>query len=82
MIANRFSKIGSVPELQPTNLQDLLNHVADYMERRISRKIRIERDLPKCPVMVKANASLFEWVVENLVKNSVDAIGQDAAPSR
>lgn len=77
VIANRFSKIGSVPELQPTNLQDLLNHVADYMERRISRKIRIERDLPKCPVMVKANASLFEWVVENLVKNSVDAIGQD-----
>ena len=77
VIANRFSKIGSVPELRPTNLQDLLNHVADYMERRISRKIRIERDLPKCPVVVNANASLFEWVVENLVKNSVDAIGQD-----
>lgn len=76
LIANRFSKIGSEAELSPVNLQELLSHVADYMDRRTSRKIAIVTDLPRCPVVVSANASLFVWVVENLVKNSADAIGQ------
>ena len=77
LIASRFSKIGSVPELAPVNLQDTLNHVADYMERRTSRRIRMVRDLPKYPVVANANASLLEWVVENLLKNAADAMGQD-----
>ncbi len=77
LIAERFSKIGSYPELQPTPLKPLLNHVMDYMERRVSKKVRLVRELPEPDVMVKMNASLFGWVMENLAKNAVDAMGED-----
>ena len=75
LISDRFSKIGSQPELAPTNLTEVIDHVTDYMNRRTSRSVVIARHLPGHDVVVSLNASLFEWVIENLCKNAVDAMG-------
>ena len=51
-----------------------MNHVVDYMSRRTSDKVTIRTEFPADDVIVRLNASLFEWVVENLCKNAVDAM--------
>lgn len=75
LIADRFSKIGSMPETVPSSLTETMNHVVDYMNRRTSAKVKMVKDFPEKDIIVKINASLFEWVVENLCKNAVDAMG-------
>ena len=75
LIADRFSKIGSLPEPIPTSLNEVMSRVVDYMDRRTSREVRMVSDFPDHDVVVNLNASLFEWVVENLAKNAVDALG-------
>lgn len=75
LIADRFSKIGSIPEPVPSCLNDVLIHVVDYMDRRTSKKIEMKTELPNEDVIINMNASLFEWVIENLCKNAVDAMG-------
>ena len=75
LIADRFSKIGSVPEPIPSSLNEVLNHVVDYMDRRTSKKIEMKTELPTDDIIINMNASLFEWVIENLCKNAVDAMG-------
>ena len=75
LIADRFSKIGSVPAPVATDLLELLGHVVDYMDRRTSKKVKILTDFPAHQVIVDLNGSLFEWVIENLCKNAVDAMG-------
>ena len=75
LIADRFSKIGSIPELVPSSLNDVLRHVVDYMDRRTSKKIEMRTELPADDIIINLNASLFEWVIENLCKNAVDAMG-------
>ena len=75
LIADRFSKIGSLPEPVPSSLNDVIDHVIDYMDRRTSRKVSMVKELPKEDIVVSLNASLFEWVIENLCKNAVDAMG-------
>ena len=75
LIADRFSKIGSLPESIPTSLNEVMSRVVDYMDRRTSREVRMVSDFPDQDVVVNLNASLFEWVVENLAKNAVDALG-------
>lgn len=75
MIADRFSKIGSLPEPVEASMTEVLGHVVDYMDRRTSHSVVIERNFPDHDVRVKINASLFEWVIENLCKNAVDAMG-------
>ena len=52
-----------------------MNHVVDYMNRRTSAKVNMVRDFPAGDIIVKINAQLFEWVIENLCKNAVDAMG-------
>ena len=74
LIADRFSKIGSLPEPVDASMNDVLVHVIDYMDRRTSSQVQMIRHLPDHEVIVKMNASLFEWVVENLCKNAVDAM--------
>ena len=74
LIADRFSKIGSLPEPVDASMNDVLKHVIDYMDRRTSNQVQMIRYLPDHEVIVKMNASLFEWVVENLCKNAVDAM--------
>jgi signal transduction histidine kinase len=73
-IAERFSKIGSLPEPVDASMNEVLEHVIDYMDRRTSQKVQITRHFPNHDVRVKMNASLFEWVIENLCKNAVDAM--------
>jgi len=75
-IANRFSKIGSVPALKPVNLSLVINTVVQYFKKRIpniQEKIEISTELNR-DIMVKLNVDLFEWVLENLIKNAMDAI--------
>lgn len=75
LIADRFSKIGALPEPVPASLNEVMNHVIDYMDRRTSKNVKMVKEIPEQDVIVKMNASLFEWVVENLSKNAVDAMG-------
>lgn len=74
LIADRFSKIGSLPEPVETSLIEVMEHVIAYMERRTSRKVDMIRDFPQEDIIVLLNQSLFEWVIENLCKNAVDAM--------
>ncbi len=73
-IAERFSKIGSLPEPVETSMNEVLDRVIEYMDKRTSQKISIKGHYPDHAVMVRINASLFEWVIENLCKNAVDAM--------
>ena len=77
LVAERFSKIGSLPELVDGSLNEVLKRVTDYMDRRISKKVDISISLPVDEVIVKMNKALIEWVVENLCKNAVDAMEGD-----
>ena len=74
LIADRFSKIGSLPEPVPSSLNEVMEHVISYMDRRTSAKVKMIRRFPDHEVVVNLNASLFEWVIENLSKNAVDAM--------
>ena len=74
LIADRFSKIGSLPEPLPANLDVVVTHVIEYMNRRTSSKVKFIKDFHNGNITVKINASLFEWVIENLCKNAVDAM--------
>lgn len=74
LIADRFSKIGSLPEPVPASLMEVIDHVTEYMDRRTSRKVLMLRDFPDQDIIVPLNQSLFEWVIENLCKNAVDAM--------
>lgn len=74
LIADRFSKIGSLPEPVETSLREVMEHVIEYMDRRTSRRVKIRREFGDTDIRVPLNASLFEWVVENLCKNAVDAM--------
>jgi Signal transduction histidine kinase len=74
-IAERFSKIGSKPELEPVDVNESLRLALSYMETRISSKVNIYTHLSEKPLYSSMNDSLFAWVIENLVKNAVDAMG-------
>ncbi len=73
-IAERFSKIGSQPEPKPENLNDVLASVIQYIGRRTSNRITINLQLPPDPLIAPVCAPLFEWVIENLCKNAIDAM--------
>lgn len=73
-VADRFSKIGSLPEPVSASMNTVLRNVVEYMDRRTSKKVEIKCECTSHEVMVSMNASLFEWVIENLCKNAVDAM--------
>lgn len=74
-VTERFSSIGSVPSLKPENVVTLVNNVVHYLRPRISSKIKIEVFTLSDNIQAMIHAPLFEWVLENLCKNAVDAIG-------
>ncbi|MFP3764559.1 sensor histidine kinase [Prevotella intermedia] len=78
LIADRFSKIGSLPEAVPVSLSEVLDHVIEYMDRRTSKTIQLKKVFPADDIIIRLNASLFEWVIENLCKNAVDAMGGES----
>lgn len=74
MIASRFSKIGSKPQMAPDDLNSIVEGAAGYMATRISSRIKLTTDLLPQPLPVLACRPLLEWVLENLIKNAVDAM--------
>src|SRR5690349_19575650 len=75
IVTERFSSIGSIPTLRKENIVALINNVVTYLRPRISSKIRIEVFTLSDQISAMVHAPLFEWVIENLCKNAVDAIG-------
>lgn len=74
VIADRFSKIGSKPELKLEYLNDTVSRSLDYMKSRVSGKVNIVMNLSDDDHGVMLSVALFEWVMENLTKNAVDAM--------
>jgi signal transduction histidine kinase len=76
LVADRFSKIGALPELTPTDFYAQLEKNRDYMQRRAPRKV--EFDFPKpgehTTLLVGINAPLYDWVIENLLRNAIDSL--------
>jgi signal transduction histidine kinase len=73
-IAERFSKIGSNPDPDPIDLKPAIQNAVEYMGKRISSKVSIAVHIPEEPLVVWMNESLFGWIIENLIKNAVDAM--------
>ena len=73
-IASRFSKIGSVPQMAPADLNAVVGSAAAYMATRISSRVRLTFTPSPGEIPVELCAPLFEWVMENLIKNAVDAM--------
>lgn len=73
-IASRFSKIGSRPTMEIENVGVLVAHATEYMGSRISSRIELTTEVADNAPRVEASAPLFEWVMENLIKNAVDAM--------
>ena len=74
-IVDRFSKIGSETTLAPANINEVVGESVMYFRKRIPRNVTLDYNgLAIAPVRANINAALFEWVVENLMKNSLDAL--------
>lgn len=74
VIADRFSKIGSKPEMELAFINDAVNESLEYMKSRISSRVKLTVNLPEDDCGVMLCLPLFEWVMENLTKNAVDAM--------
>lgn len=74
IITERFSKIGSEPVLGEMDFNQVVRESLEYMESRIGSGVAFDWDIPQEPLWVMMNMNLFQWVIENLVKNSVDAM--------
>ncbi|MCL1680402.1 HAMP domain-containing histidine kinase [Elizabethkingia miricola] len=73
-ISERFSKIGSVPELNDLNLKETIEQNHEYLKTRISNKINFSLQLPGGEILIPHSRILINWVIENIVKNAVDAM--------
>ena len=73
-IASRFSKIGSKPQMENENLNDVVTRASSYMASRISSRIKLSINTCAGVIPVMASTPRFEWVMENLIKNAVDAM--------
>ncbi|BCI63590.1 sensor histidine kinase [Coprobacter secundus] len=74
IIAERFSKIGSKPEMDFVYVNEVLTNATEYMRRRVSNKVKITTHVPEEAVGAMMCLPLVEWVIENLCKNAIDAM--------
>jgi signal transduction histidine kinase len=74
LIADRFSKIGSVPKLEEEQLIIHLQNIVEYMQKRASKKVKFSIQSNKPDVLVVISGPLFDWVIENLIRNALDAM--------
>lgn len=74
VVADRFSKIGSAPPPEVMELKNVVTTAVNYLENRISKKVKFSFEFPDNDIYVEINNSLFSWVIENLTKNAVDAM--------
>lgn len=79
MVTERFSSIGSIPTLKRENVVTLVHNVVNYLRPRVSNKISIEVYALSDSITALVHAPLFEWVIENLCKNAVDAMGNSGS---
>lgn len=75
MITDRFSKIGSAPSLERKDIAEVIQQSIIYLEKRISKKVSFELQFSSSPLYANISESLISWVIENLTKNAVDAMG-------
>src|SRR5690606_34286587 len=80
-ITERFSKIGSLPELQTHNIVEITETTVNYLRDRISKKVDLQFKSEKGEIRIPLNVALYSWVIENLVKNAVDAMHNKGAIS-
>ncbi|HPF94543.1 MAG TPA: HAMP domain-containing sensor histidine kinase [Tenuifilaceae bacterium] len=81
-IVDRFSKIGSSPVLVQSNLVEIVNGTIDYLRNRFSSKITFVKQYnERSAIIIPLNETLIEWVIENIIKNAVDAIGASGTVS-
>ena len=73
-VARRFSKIGSSPELKEENVCHAIQNVVSYLQTRCSRKVCFVTNFPDHELVIPLNSYLFEWVIENICKNAIDAM--------
>jgi two-component sensor histidine kinase len=75
LVADRFGKVGSAPQLEEENLVTRLNSIVEYMQKRSPKKVIISLHLKEGDVPVNISGPLFDWVMENLIRNALDAMG-------
>ena len=75
IVTDRFSKIGSIPVLEPTDVIYHIHDTMDYLQKRFSKKFEFEINLPEGELVIPLIPSLFRWVLENVTKNAIDAMG-------
>ena len=73
-VAERFSKIGSKPEANAEDIIDVVERAVEYVKRRSPSLVKYDVQFPRRPLLVRMNAPLIEWVMENVCKNAVDAM--------
>ena len=74
LISDRFGKIGSTPKLEEHNITDQIEKMVAYIKRRATDKVNFSMEVPSQPVFAKISGPLFDWVIENLLKNALDAM--------
>ncbi len=74
VITERFSKIGSIPNLEEVDIVEETRNAYRYLQSRSSKLINFSLDLPEKPIYVSINPQLYSWTIENLVKNAIDAM--------
>lgn len=79
LVADRFSKIGAVPELTGLDLCVIVGEAVEYMRKRAPRKVSVTYVSSEIPVYVQSSVELLQWVVENLIKNALDAVAEEGA---
>lgn len=81
-VTERFSKIGSEPVLKNENVEEVLEKSVEYLKNRVSKKVSFSIDSSKAPnPHAQVNVPLFEWVIENLCKNAIDAMDGEGSIS-
>ena len=75
IVTDRFSKIGSIPVLEPADVIYHIHDTMDYLQKRFSKKFEFEINLPEGELVIPLIPSLFRWVLENVTKNAIDAMG-------
>lgn len=74
LVADRFSKVGSEPKLQEENLAERLSEIVAYMQKRSPLKVAISLHIKEHEIPVNISGPLFDWVMENLIRNALDAM--------
>ncbi|MBY0347214.1 MAG: sensor histidine kinase [Hydrotalea flava] len=74
LITDRFGKIGSIPALEPTDLVLKIEQMVDYIKKRSGKQIQFEMIISEAPAITHISPALFDWAIENLLKNALDAM--------